>query len=275
VYRIYKILNYHGKNSKNDEGVFQQALQNKAMVFFSRGVQWGFFRIRQKCTFAPMNSANHNSTAGKPRQNRLSADDNIANIGILASGRGSHFRNLHQACQKDRIPARIAWLISNNSRCGAMEYAREQGIPAFHLSAKTHPEDSQRTAEMIRVAEEFQTSLICLAGYMKALPSQLIQTYPKRILNIHPSLLPEFGGKGCYGIKVHQMVIEAGKVQTGATVHLVEGEYDRGMILAQERVPVKPGDTPEILAARVLEAEHLLYETTIRNFLKSENPPTI
>jgi len=116
------------------------------------------------------------------------------------------------------------------------------------------------------VLNKYDVDLLILAGYMKALPVCMIQRMPDRILNIHPSLLPKYGGKGFWGIHVHEAVVAAHDKESGATVHLVGEEIDKGTILAQTKVPVMPDDTPEVLAARVLEQEHNLYWKTIRDY---------
>jgi phosphoribosylglycinamide formyltransferase-1 len=154
---------------------------------------------------------------------------------------------------------RLALLVTNNSGCGAARHARELGMPVVHVSAATHPDAGERERHLLEALHGHGVGLIALAGYMKLLPAGVIRAYSGSILNIHPALLPRFGGQGMYGIRVHEAVLAAGERESGVTVHLVTERYDEGAILAQERVPVLPGDTPEILQRRVLAKEHELY----------------
>jgi len=168
------------------------------------------------------------------------------------------------------IKAVAALVISNNSDSGAILRAQRENIPYRHISAKTHPDENERTKAMLAAIDEYEVNLVVLAGYMKKLPIEVIEHLGGKVLNIHPSLLPKFGGEGMYGIKVHQAVIEAGEKISGATVHLVDSEYDRGRILMQSNVPVFPDDTPEILAERVLASEHELYKTVLKKIADGE-----
>lgn len=149
--------------------------------------------------------------------------------------------------------------LSNNSQCGAMQYARANGIDAVHLSSKTVPNEEAFVQAMLSELEKRQVDLILLAGYMKRVPKEVVRRYPKRILNIHPSLLPKFGGEGMYGMNVHRAVIESREKESGATVHFVDENYDEGEIIVQEKIPVSLDDTPETLASKVLEVEHRIY----------------
>ena len=182
----------------------------------------------------------------------------MINIAVFASGRGSNFRAIHQQlAAMEEPPARIVLCISNNPRPGAFEYAEAHHIPVRRLSPKMFPDNEEEyDRELGLLLSSFQVDLIVLAGYMRKLPRGVVETYRGRILNIHPALLPEFGGKGMYGMNVHQAVIEAGKEESGVTVHLVDEEYDTGAIVGQKRLPVLPHDTPESLAERVLQLEH-------------------
>jgi phosphoribosylglycinamide formyltransferase-1 len=178
------------------------------------------------------------------------------NIGFLASGKGSNVRAVVEACQSGRIAGQPRVIISNNSTAGVLEFAKVQQIPSFHLSSLTHPDNLDQT--IVQTLRQHGVELVVLGGYMKKLSNKTLAAYAGRIINIHPALLPKFGGQGMYGLNVHKAVIAAGESETGATVHLVDGEYDHGATLAQARVPVLPGDTPEMLAARVLAVEHEL-----------------
>ena len=195
----------------------------------------------------------------------------MLNIAVFGSGRGSNFLAILAAIAKGGIPgARVVCVISNNSSAGILQAAREHSLPAYHLS-QTHYGTEEAFVERLQgVLDTHEANLIALAGYMKLLPSQLIARFHHRIVNIHPALLPKFGGKGMYGRHVHEAVLAAGVAESGATVHLVDEVYDHGPILLQRRVPVLPGDTPDILAARVLAVEHELYPEVIRRIASGE-----
>ncbi|MFH1571900.1 MAG: phosphoribosylglycinamide formyltransferase [Gemmatimonadota bacterium] len=185
-------------------------------------------------------------------------------IGLLASGGGTNMQAIIDACREGRVDGEPRAVISNNSRSGALERARREKIPAYHLSSRTHPDPEALDAAILEALSDNEVSIICLAGYMKLLGPRTIATYRGRILNIHPALLPRHGGTGFYGHHVHEAVIAAGDRESGPTIHVVDERYDSGPILAQTRVPVLPGDTPETLAARVLEQEHRIYPETLQ-----------
>lgn len=192
------------------------------------------------------------------------------NIGFLASHGGSNMQAIIDACKEGRLSATAAVVISNNGDSRALERARTEGIPNYHLSGNTHPDPDDLDRAIMDTLIRHNVDVIALAGYMKKLGPKTLACFRGRILNIHPALLPKFGGKGMYGIHVHEAVIAAGEKESGVTVHLVDEEYDRGPILAQVRVPVMPGDTPEILAERVLVQEHLLYPATLQRIATGE-----
>ena len=187
-------------------------------------------------------------------------------FGVMASGNGSNFKAILDRIQSGEFKAQCFFLISNNGNCGAVGYAKDFGIPVFHISGKTHPDVAAYEAALLEVVDRFDVDLVVLAGYMKVLSSSFIRRLADRILNIHPSLLPKYGGKGFYGMHVHEAVIADGEQESGATVHLVGEEIDSGRILSQGRVPVLPEDTPESLAARVHEVEHQIYWKAIRDY---------
>ncbi len=195
----------------------------------------------------------------------------MLNIAVFGSGRGSNFQAILTAIEEGKIPgARIACVISNNSSAGILQTAREHSLPAYHLSAVQYPVEEEFAERLRSVLEGHGTNLIALAGYMKLLPPQLIARFRSRILNIHPALLPKFGGRGMYGHHVHEAVLAAGERESGATVHLVDEAYDHGPVLMQKRVPVLPGDTPDTLAGRVLAVEHELYPEALRRIASGE-----
>jgi phosphoribosylglycinamide formyltransferase 1 len=185
-------------------------------------------------------------------------------IGFLASHGGTNMQAIIDACKAGRLQAEPCVVISNNSASGAMERARREGIPARHLSSRTHPGPGALDQAILETLKQYGVEVVCLAGYMRKLGRRILAAYPNRVLNIHPALLPKFGGEGFYGERVHQGVLAAGERESGPTVHLVDERYDHGAILAQRRVPVLPGDTPDTLAARVLAQEHLLYAETLQ-----------
>lgn len=184
-------------------------------------------------------------------------------IAVMASGRGSNFRALHEALGADSDIARIVLCVSNNPRPGAFEYAASVGIPTIRLSPKMFEAEAEYAAALLETLDTHRVEMIVLAGYMRKVPDAVIAAFSGRILNIHPALLPAFGGEGMYGMHVHEAVLAAGGTESGATVHLVDADYDTGRTIAQERVPVLPDDTAETLAARVLEAEHRLLPRTV------------
>jgi phosphoribosylglycinamide formyltransferase 1 len=177
-------------------------------------------------------------------------------IAVAISGRGSNLEALLSALAPS-ARAQVALVMSDRAEAAGLDRARGRGIPAEALS---HPDDGD---EWLRLLWRFQIDLVVLAGYVKLVPASVIASYRGRIINIHPALLPAFGGKGMYGRRVHEAVLASGARESGATVHLVDEVYDHGRVLAQVRVPVLPGDTPQGLAARVLEAEHRLLPAVV------------
>jgi phosphoribosylglycinamide formyltransferase-1 len=191
-------------------------------------------------------------------------------LGFLASHGGSNMQAIIDACREGRLCADPRVVISNNSTSMALQRARRAGIPAYHLSAVTHPDREVLDREILRVLRAHGVDLVVLAGYMKKLGPHTLAAYPRRIVNIHPALLPRFGGEGMYGKLVHQAVLAAGVQTTGVTIHVVDDDYDRGRILAQHEVPVLAGDTPDSLAERVLKVEHRLYVETLQKICMGE-----
>lgn len=190
----------------------------------------------------------------------------MINIAVFASGRGSNFQAILNAIQHGVLPANVCVAISNNSSAGALDIARAHRIPAIHLSQRQFLTEADYVGELLGILKSHNADLIALAGYMKKLPAKVVRQFRDRILNIHPALLPAHGGPGMYGMHVHQAVLKAGETITGATVHLVDEEYDRGPIVLQKTVPVKPGDSPEQLAERVLAVEHEIYPLALKAF---------
>ena len=177
-------------------------------------------------------------------------------VAVAVSGRGSNLDALLNALRPD-APARVVLVLSNRADAPALDRAAARGIPAVRLR------DHADGREWLAALEHHRVELLVLAGYLKLVPADVIARYRGRILNIHPALLPAFGGKGMYGRRVHEAVLASGARESGATVHLVDEVYDRGAILGQVRVPVLPGDSPETLAQRVLAVEHRLLPAAV------------
>jgi phosphoribosylglycinamide formyltransferase 1 len=194
------------------------------------------------------------------------------NIGFLASHGGSNMQAIIDACKSGKLQATPAVVISNNSDSGAMARAKTEGVPCYYLSGKTHPGPGALDEAILGAFLRHAVDIVVLAGYMKKLGPKTLSHFRGRIVNVHPALLPKFGGEGMYGIHVHEAVIAAGEKESGVTIHFVDEQYDTGKILAQTRVPVKPDDTPEKLAARVLEQEHILYAETLQRIVTGEIP---
>lgn len=178
-------------------------------------------------------------------------------IAVFASHNGSILQSIIDACKSNRLHAEVCAVFSNNSRSIALSRAREKGIPAFHYSEKVVADPAKLEKAILDKLAENGTQLVFLAGYMKKLGTNILRKYANRIFNIHPSLLPKYGGKGMYGLNVHSAVINAKESETGITIHRVNEEYDQGEIVAQTRVSVLPNDTPETLASRVNERERV------------------
>jgi phosphoribosylglycinamide formyltransferase 1 len=195
----------------------------------------------------------------------------MLNVAVFGSGRGSNFVALLRAIDEGRITgARITLVVSNNSTAGVLDIARAHSLPAVHLSQKQFASEDQFSDTLLERLRRSETDLIVLAGYMKRMPARVVAAYRNRILNIHPALLPKYGGQGMFGIHVHEAVLAAGETESGATVHLVDEEYDHGLVVLQKKVPVSRTDTPEMLAARVLEVEHEILPRAVRMFAEQK-----
>lgn len=188
-------------------------------------------------------------------------------LGILVSGRGSNMLAIINACEQGRLSASVELVISNNKDSFALIQAQEKNIKTAHLGSSTHPDADSLDAAMKESLDEYNVDYVLLAGFMKKIGPKVLSTYKGRIINIHPSLLPKYGGKGMYGINVHRAVIEAGEKESGVTIHLVDGEYDKGAILAQQTVSIAPDESSESLAAKVLKVEHVLFAETIQKII--------
>lgn len=188
-------------------------------------------------------------------------------IVVFASGSGSNFQAIIDATESGRIDAKISGLITNRSGIKALQRAKKHNIPIRILSPNDFYSTQDYEQQLITQVTDWNPDLIVLAGYLKKIPDNLVSLFPNKIINIHPSLLPKYGGKGFYGMRVHKAVIQAKEKESGCTVHFVDAEYDRGDIIAQEKVPVLPDDQPEDLARRVLTREHQLLPEIISKIL--------
>lgn len=183
---------------------------------------------------------------------------------MLVSGGGSNLQAILDAIDSGRLDSvSVELVISSNREAYALKRAESRGIPTMVIDAVGWPDPRERDERLLEVLKELDPDLIVLAGYMKILPESIIGRFPRRIINIHPSLIPQYCGEGFYGMRVHRAVLEAGEMVSGATVHYVDEGVDTGEILLQEQVPVRSGDTPESLAARVLETEHRILPEVI------------
>lgn len=170
------------------------------------------------------------------------------------------------ACKNKKINAKVVLVISNNSDAYALERAKNEKIDNYHVSEYKYKEGF--IDKLLELLAKYEINLVLLAGYMKKLPKEIVERY--KVLNIHPALLPKYGGRGMYGERVHKAVLEAKEKESGCTVHVVDEHYDNGKILNQIKVPVLENDTVETLAKRVLEQEHIIYVDTVKKILTKE-----
>ena len=192
------------------------------------------------------------------------------NLGFLASHNGSNMQAIVDACKLGALWAVPAVVISNNSDSGALARARQESIPCYCLNSKIHVSPESLDEAILEALLRHSVDIVVLAGYMKKLGPKTLRRFAGAVLNIHPALLPKFGGKGMYGIHVHEAVLAAGEKETGVSIHLVDEEYDRGPVIAQTRVPVMPDDTPKTLTAQVLEQEHALFPEVLQKIARGE-----
>lgn len=187
-------------------------------------------------------------------------------IAVFASGSGSNLQNLIDACEKKETNGKIELVISSNKNAFSLKRAKTHNIPAFIFEKKDYNNLEEMHDKIIELLEKYKIDLICLAGYMFILSKNIVEKYSGKIINVHPSLIPAFCGKGYYGLKVHEAVINYGVKITGATVHFVDEGADTGAIILQECLTVNPDDTPETLQKRVLEIEHRIYKKAVQLF---------
>jgi phosphoribosylglycinamide formyltransferase-1 len=187
----------------------------------------------------------------------------LKRIAIFASGRGSNAKRIIEYFKASKV-AEVVLIITNNADSGAIDVAREHNIACFYFSNELL-EDGQELLERLK---DFNIDFIVLAGFIRKIPRTIIEAYPKQIVNIHPALLPKFGGKGMYGLHVHQAVLAAGEKETGITIHLVNEKYDDGQIIAQYTLPIPKNITAKHLQQLVQELEHQHYPLEIEKYIE-------
>ncbi|KAK3218893.1 hypothetical protein Dsin_012863, partial [Dipteronia sinensis] len=252
------------------------SIQNKPRIFFSLSVcqsrKWVpiktqnvFASISVRSSFRRLECVN---SVEKVKDDVVVADadekdskDGIVKkkLAVFVSGGGSNFRSIHEGCVGGSVHGDVSVLVTNKHGCGGAKYARDEGIPVILFPKSKDEPDGLSPVDLVAALRKLEVDFVLLAGYLKLIPVELVRAFPRSIVNIHPSLLPAFGGKGYYGMKVHKAVIASGARYSGPTIHFVDEHYDTGRILAQRVVPVLWNDTAGDLAARVLLEEHRLY----------------
>lgn len=198
----------------------------------------------------------------------------MINIVVFASGSGTNFQSIIDAIDDGQINGHIRGLITNKAGIRAIERAKKHDIEQTVIAPADYDSPTDYINQLLDTLKAWQTDLIVLAGYMIKIPAEIIREFEDRIINIHPSLLPKYGGKGFYGRRVHQAVIDNKETESGCTVHIVTEEYDDGPILAQRKVPVHDTDDASTLAKRILKQEHQLLPEVIANLATKLNRTT-
>ena len=188
----------------------------------------------------------------------------MSNIAIFASGSGTNAEQIVRYFEGNN-DHHVKLILANKATAYVLERAKNLAVPAMVFDRDTF----YKTTHILDILNDANIDVIVLAGFLWLVPEYLLTTFPRRIINIHPALLPDFGGKGMYGMKVHEAVIREGRTKSGITVHLVDEEYDHGTTLFQAECPVLPGDTPDDLAARIHQLEHRYYPEAVRTYLES------
>lgn len=192
-------------------------------------------------------------------------------LAVLVSGGGSNMAAILEAIDGGEINGKVAMVIASNDRAYALTRAKERGIPTHVCALRDFENGEARDREILRLLDCYEADYVLLAGYLGIVSSFLVDAYPNRIVNIHPALLPKFGGKGFHGIHVHEAVLAAGEKESGATVHFVDGGTDTGPIILQRALSVLPADTPESLQARILEQiEHKIFPEAVKKLCDDE-----
>lgn len=191
-------------------------------------------------------------------------------LAVFVSGRGSNLLAIASKIKSGLLKAEIAIVISNKNDCKALEFANEENIPNLVVSNLVNEENSVNYEQLIKILTQKKIDLIVLAGFMKKIPVEFIKSFKNQIINIHPALLPSFGGKGMYGKNVHEAVFNCSAKVSGPTVHFVDEIYDNGKIIDQQAVNISDVKTPEDIAERVLQAEHKLLPEVISKFVDNK-----
>jgi len=191
-------------------------------------------------------------------------------LGILASHGGSNLQAIMDACEDGLLKANVAVVVSNNSRSLALQRARKAGVPAYHLSSNTHSDDGDLDLAIKDILKKYNVDLIILAGYMKKIGPSVLRTFRNRVINSHPALLPNYGGKGMYGDRVHKAVVKAKSAETGISIHLVDEDYDHGAIISQKIIAVDSSEGVEFVKKKVQKHEHRFWVTTLNKIQKGE-----
>jgi formyltetrahydrofolate-dependent phosphoribosylglycinamide formyltransferase len=187
----------------------------------------------------------------------------IKRIAAFCSHGGSNFAAIADAAAREEIPLRVALMIHNNAKAGAKSKAQARGISTEWVPRRSFAGEDAYARRLLELLDQYGIEYIALAGFMQLVPLEVVRRFSGRMTNIHPALLPLFGGKGFFGMRVHEAVFAAGMKVSGPTVHLVDEEYDHGPILAQRAVPIDDCRSPEEIAARVLVEEHRIYPETL------------
>jgi phosphoribosylglycinamide formyltransferase-1 len=192
----------------------------------------------------------------------------MLSLGFLASNNGTAMRAIVGAIERAEIRARPALVVSNKQDSPALAFARQKAIANAWIPTRDDPELADR--RLLEALTHAAVDLVILSGYLRKLGPATLAEFDGRILNVHPALLPKFGGKGMYGARVHEAVLAQGETQTGATVHLVDAEYDHGRTIAQSRIAIEPGDGVQEIQAKVMNAENSLFVETVRRIADGE-----
>lgn len=185
-------------------------------------------------------------------------------LGILVSGRGTHLKSIHSRIKENFLEAEIAVVISDKMHCDGIQYAKSCGLKVHEYTSES---DANDLIDYLR--DRLEVDFLILAGFLKCLSPEIVQKFQRKIVNIHPSLLPKYGGRGFYGMRVHEAVINSADRLSGASVHFVDEEYDTGPILAQSEISVSPTDSAETLSQRISELEIELYSTCIKALIEN------
>jgi phosphoribosylglycinamide formyltransferase-1 len=195
----------------------------------------------------------------------------VIKIAVFASGGGSNLQSLLDASENGLFKGKIGLVFSNVPDCGALDRAEQHRVESVAIASKGYPGSREDyDEEVLKICQAKKIDLVCLAGYMRILTPVMIRPYLYKMMNVHPSLLPKFGGEGMYGHHVHEAVVKAKEKESGATVHFVTEGVDAGPIILQGNVKVLPTDTPQALAERVLKVEHQIYPEAVRLFCEGK-----